>query len=314
MENSNILKPSVTEGKGIVNKLLFFLCSWLLTEIVILGSFFNFIDRLNENGILGMGADFLSSHLFWGVHLSMNILKIILLSISACLFGLMYGYLSKKNSLIQNIVINIYNSFFSVFGFIIVFIVVLLIFSSKSTDYILNRPIEIIVSHVSTSSFFFLILLSQLFSTFAAGFFFVRIGASIRKNTFYNLDNQSGTFLGIKWYHYFWLWITISAYCQIFLNLIYATGYTVLNFIRNVKLIEWFGDTSSDSINGHSSFDIAWGKLFIIYLSAFILLLLLNFLRKVLSGEKRFHWSLKILFSVVIGFIIPVTLTYLFIY
>jgi len=163
-------------------------------------------------------------------------------------------------------------------------------------------------SNVFVSSPFYLIfLILNLVGTFVFGFWCVDFGSKIIGNPYHTLDKEKpGTLLGVKWYHYLWLWLPIGFYGQVALNLIYATGHTLITFFRNVHWFDFLGITvSSENGVAQNGIDVAWGKLIGIYIAALIIYYLLNYLRKVLAGEKQMNLALKILVSVGIGVVIP---------
>lgn len=160
----------------------------------------------------------------------------------------------------------------------------------------------------TASPFYLTFLILNLVGSFAAGFYFVDVGSKIIGNPYHTIDREkSGTLLGIKWYHYLWLWMPIGFYGQVALNLIYATGHTLITFIRNVHWFDFLGGVvvSENGTTSQNSLDIAWGKLIGIYIAAVIIYYLLAYLREVLAGEKQIHIALKILVSVGIGVVIP---------
>ena len=127
MDTSTILKPIATTSQTMVSKARRLISSWLLAEVVLIGAVLNFIDRLNQKGILGMGADFSPNQLFWGDGIWMNIFRLVIFVFFAGVFGFLYGYLSKKITTSEKIIVNTINAFLSVFGtfFIILFAVVI---------------------------------------------------------------------------------------------------------------------------------------------------------------------------------------------
>jgi len=306
MDTSNILKPIATTNQTIASKALRLLSSWLLAEVVLIGAVLNFIDRLNQKGILGMGADFSPNQLFWGDGIWMNIFRLVIFVSFAGVFGFLYGYLSKKITTSEKIIVNTINAFLSVFGtfFIILFAVV--IFRPETAGEI-NGTIGVILNTFVSSPFYLTFLVLNLVGSFALGFYCVELGSKTINNPYHTLDKEkSGTLLGVKWYHFLWLWLPIGFYGQVALNLIYATGHTLITFFRNVHWFDFLGvTTSSENGTGQNSIDIAWGKLIGIYIAAVIIFYMLAYLREVLAGEKEMHWALKILVSVGIGVVIP---------
>ena len=283
--------------------------SWLLTEFILVSSVFSFLNRLNEKGILGMGADFNATQLFWGNGIGMNVLKIAIITVFSGLFGFMYGYLSKKVSMSDKIIVSTLNSIMAVF-FYFALMLIIFAFLGKTEKNEMHTALAFFLSYMVTSPLVLSFTLLQLIGSFVAGFYFVGVGINVISNPHYTLDKEkTGTLLDIKWYHYLWLSIPISIYSLVYLNLIYATGHTIITFIGNVRWYEFLGVTSTGDA-GRSSIDIAWGNLFLIYIVGVIIFFALAYLRAVLTGKKQMHWGLKILVSALVGFVIPFILLF----
>ena len=306
MDTSNILKPLASPNQSLVNKALRLISSWLLAEVVLIGAVLNFLDRLNQKGILGMGADFSPNQLFWGDGIWMNVFRLVIFVFFAGVFGYLYGYLSRKITTSEKIIVNTINAFLSVFGSFFIMLLAVMIFRPETAGEI-NSSIGVILNTFISSSFYLTFLILNLVGSFALGFYCVELGSKTINNPYHTLDKEkSGTLLGVKWYHYLWLWLPIGFYGQVAINLIYATGHTLITFVRNVHWFDFLGVTvSSENGAGRNSIDIAWGKLIRIYIAAVIIYYLLVYLREVLAGEKQMHWVLKILVSIGIGVIIP---------
>ena len=308
METSNILKPTAVTSQTLAGKFGRFVSSWLLAEVVLIGAVFNFLERLNEKGILGMGDEFTTSQLYWGDGIGMNIFRLVIVVVFAGVFGLLYGYLSKRVvSTSEKIIANTINSLLAVFGTFFVMILALAIFQPGVIGEINNSFGQILYTFTA-SPFYLVFLVLNLVGSFAAGFYFVELGGKIISNPYHTMDREkNATLLGIKWYHYLWLWMPIGFYGQVALNLIYATGHTLITFIKNVHWFDFLGGVvvSEDGATSQNSLDIAWGKLIGIYIAAVIIYYLLVYLREVLAGGKKMHIVLKILVSVGIGVVIP---------
>jgi len=310
MDTTTIIKPSKI-SKTVIGKFGIFISSWLLAEIVALGAVFNFLDRLNEKGILGMGDGFATSQLYWGDGIGMNIFRLVIVIIFAGLFGFIYGYLSKKVvSTSEKIIANTINAILSMFGTLIIVFLIASIFLHGEIEEV-NNGLSTILYTFTATPLYIIFLLLNLIGSFAAGFYFIDLGSKVVSNPNINIDKKRGsTFLGIKWYHYLWLWLPIGFYSQVALNLIYATGHALVTFIKNVHWFDFLGGTvvSENGVSAQNSIDIAWGKLIVIYFSALIIYYLIAYLRVVLAGEKKMHIAFKILVSLGIGVIIPLLL------
>ena len=137
---------------------------------------------------------------------------------------------------------------------------------------------------------------------FFSAFFLIGKGSNVINDPYYTVDkSMNGTLLDVKWYHYLWLCIPISFYTQVLLNLLYKVGQTIVNLISNFKWLSIFGISSEKE----NSFDTAWSSLFAIGFMAIIVIFLMDYLRKVLSGETNQHWGIKLLISIGIGIVIP---------
>lgn len=308
MDTNTILKPIATTSQTMASKARRLISAWLLAEVVLIGAVLNFLDRLNQKGVLGMGADFSPNQLFWGDGIWMNIFRLVIFVFFAGVFGFLYGYLSKKITTSEKIIVNTINAFLAVFGSIFILLLVVVIFQPGTAGEI-NGSIGVILNTLVSSPFYLIFLILNLVGAFAFGFWCVDLGSKTIGNPYHTMDKEkSGTLLDIKWYHYLWLWLPIGFYGQVALNLIYATGHTLITFVRNVHWFDFLGGTvvSEDGTSvGQNSLNIAWGKLIGIYIAAVIIFYLLAYLREVLAGGKEMHWGLKILVSVGIGVVIP---------
>lgn len=306
MENINVLKPIAHSDQNITNKLRRFLGAWLLAEIALVEPIYHFFDNLNTKGILGLGDNFSSWQIYWGDGFGLNIIKSIIIISAAGAFGFLYGYLSKKVSMSEKIIVNTVNSLLNVFFSIFILFAIILLIQPASTDEI-DEGMTWIFSFFSNSPLFLSFLIFQLVGSFIASFLMIDFGAKVINNPYHNMDKErQGTLLNIAWYHYLWLWIPISLYGQLFLSLIYLAGHTLITFVRNVHWYEFLGaSVSSEGSAEKNNVDIAWGKLVIIIIAAAISFNLLVFLKEVLSGERKIHWALKFLSAFGIGIVIP---------
>lgn len=309
MNTGNILQPTVIIKQSLLSKILCLLSSWFLAEFVLISGVLDFIERLNEKGILGMGEGFSTYDLFWGDGLWMNLFRLIIFVFFAGLFGLIYGYLSKKVTISEKIIVNTINAFLSLFGYVFILLFVLAILKPGSAWQI-NSGISLMLHAIVSSPFSIIFVILNLVCSFTLGFYCVGIGTKISNNPYHTLDkNKTGTLLGIKWYHYAWLWLPIGFYAQTAVKLIYATGHAILTLFTNFRWFELFGGTvSSENGTTQNSLEVVWGKLLILYIGAALLYYLLVYLREVLAGEKQMHWALKILISIGIGFVLPFVL------
>lgn len=309
MDTSNILKPTAVQKQSFIAKALRLLSAWLLAEVILNSAAFDFIEKLNEKGILGMGAGFKSMQLFWGDGFLMNLLRLLIVVSFAGLFGFLYGYLSKKVSASEKVIVNAINMIMAVFGTAILGLLAFALFRPEYSGE-LNKSIALMLHTIFSAPFYISFILLNLAGTFAFGYYCTGIGIKTINYPYHTWDKEkSGTLLDIKWYHYLWLWMPLGFYSKVAINLLYATGHTVISFFRNVRWFEFLGvSVASDGVAERSSFDMAWGNLFGIYIAAVIIYFLLSYLREVLANEKKMHWAIKILVSIGIGVALPVVL------
>ncbi len=310
MDTSNILKPTVVLNQSLTGKALRLLSSWLLAEVVLTSAIFKFIERLNEKGILGLGANFSANQIFWGGGYLLNGLRLLIIVFFAGVFGFLYGYLSRKVSASEKVIVNTINMIMAVFGPVVLVLLALAIFHPENLAE-LNSNIGLILHVIFSSPFFITLIILNLLGSFAFGFYCVGLGMKTVNNPYHTWDKEkTGTLLEIKWYHYLWLWLPIGIYSQVVVNLIYATGHAIVTFFHNMRWFEFLGATVvSEGVREQNSIDTAWGKLIGIYIDVVIIYYLLEYLREILAGEKKMHWALKILVSIGIGIVIPFVLT-----
>jgi len=301
MEESNILKPTVSINYSVFSKLKRFLAASLLAGAVFGNAIRVFIENLNKKGLLGLGDEFSAKDLIWGDSIWLNILHILITGIIAGLFGFLFGYLSRKVNLSGKIVFTALYVFIG-FIFIALFsILVDLILPSYSSEF--NLFLGAGFYSITSSAFNLTFAILNYAIMLVSSFYFIKIGQNVINDPYYTIDKtQSGTFLDIKWYHYIWLSIPIGVYSQVILNLIYAIGHTIVTLVSNFKWNTIFGGTNE---NGENAMDVAWGNLFAIVIAAVIIFYLLDYLRKILIGETNQHWAVKLLIILGISIVLP---------
>lgn len=134
--------------------------------------------------------------------------------------------------------------------------------------------------------------------------FFTYLGLNQgQKMTKHLPEDEKGKLLGIKWYHYIWLWISISVYVQALLFLIYLTLHSLRVFLSQFHWWELFGGTSG---NNSSNSLMSLGETIIFYyLIAAVIFSIIKYEREVLSGEKNLNIFVKIIVSIIVGGAIP---------
>ncbi len=306
MDTTHILKPVATIDYSIFSKLKRFLAAILLADLVLGNAINVFIQNLNRKGLLGLGEDFQANYMLWGDKVWLNILHVLILSFIAGLFGFIFGYLSRRISLSDKIIFTTLYVFIK-FIFIGLFSVIVDLFFPQYAANFKDIMSEAFFA-ITSSVFNFTFVVISYMAMFASSFYFMKSGSRIINNPYYNTDkSKNGTLLDIKWYHYLWLFIPISFYSQIILNLLYQLGHTLVSLVRNFKWTTIFG--SSDGEKGNA-IDVAWGGLTFIIIVSMIVLFLMDYLRKVVAGETEQHWAVKILISIGIAFALPIAIIY----
>lgn len=306
MDTSQVLKPTATVSNSIFSKIKRFFAAALLADFVLGNAINVFIENLNKKGLLGLGSDFQAYQMIWGESIWLNILHLIILGVTAGIFGFLFGYLLRRISLSEKIVFTFFYVFIrliflALFSFIIEFFI-----PSAATTW--NEVISLSIYVITSSAFNTTFLILGYVIMFASAFYFIDKGSNVINDPYYTTDKSiNGTLLDVKWYHYFWLFIPISFYTQILLNLLYKVGHTVVSLTSNFKWHTIFG--GSDGDNGNA-LDVAWVSLIFIFIVAMIVLYLMDYLRKVLSGETDQHWAIKLLISLGIGIVIPFVILY----
>lgn len=306
MDTSQVLKPTATVSNSIFSKIKRFFAAALLADFVLGNAINVFVENLNKKGLLGLGSDFQAYQMIWGESVWLNILHLIILGVTAGIFGFLFGYLLRRISLSEKIVFTFFYVFIrliflALFSFIIEFFI-----PSAATTW--NEVISLSIYVITSSAFNATFLILGYLIMFASAFYFMDKGSNVINDPYYTTDKSvNGTLLDVKWYHYFWLFIPISFYTQILLNLLYKVGHTVVSLISNFKWHTIFGGSDGDKGN---ALDVAWGSLFFIFIVAMIVLYLMDYLRKVLSGETDQHWAVKLLISLGIGIVIPFLILY----
>lgn len=301
MDTTHVLKPTATISYSFLSKILRFLAAILLADWVLGNAVNVFIQNLNNKGLLGLGEDFQASFMVWGDSIWLNILHVVILALTAGLFGFIFGYLSRRVTLSDRIIFTTLYVFIR-FIFLGLFSVIIdNFFPNYSADY--NQLISEAFFAITSSVFNFTFVILGYFAMFASAFYFMKSGSKIINDPYYTIDkSKNGTLLDVKWYHYLWLFVPISFYSQIILNLLYQVGHTIVTLISNFKWSTIFGGDDGDKGN---ALDVAWGSLFWIVIVAAITIFLMSYLQKILSGATSQHWSVKILIAIAIGFGIP---------
>jgi hypothetical protein len=260
-----------------------------------------FFQNLYKRGIRGLGENFQSPSLVWGNSVSWNLLHFLLLVSIAGIFGLIFGYFSRKVSEDDKVLFGI---LFLAFHFFIIGVLLLIadtIYPGYWTD--LDGMVNEIIFEVTASRGVVLFLILDSLGMIFSAIYFMKPGSRTARKLNHKGSNKKGlTFLGIRLYHYSWLWVTVILYSQIILNFLYQSGNMLVTLAMKIKGSPISG--SGNAIKG-SAIAFSWGNLFWATFSAGISIFLLAYLQKILSGKMKKNISITILLAVAIGFIIP---------
>lgn len=297
-------------------KLAHFLVAMLISEQIFGNAFTNFCEQLNERGYLNLGENFKFGLLIWGENIAPNILHIFILIFLASIFGFVLGYLQPKLNRSERI---IFALFYTFFRFILLFVVQFFIgffLSNNSNDYenILSYQFHIITYSYFNFMFFLIGQLAIVY--FSISFMNIGMQTSIVK-----APRNKGTFLGIKWYHFLWLYIPIMSYFHLFLNLTHRFFISLTNVLKEFKIFDFLfrggGRYGKMSEEGENS--IAVIIVFVVILIIYIILIniiwwVMKYLRLILIGETKQSLWVKILLCVLIGVVIPILISFYYMY
>ncbi|MCL5029034.1 MAG: hypothetical protein M1480_08450 [Bacteroidetes bacterium] len=301
MDTTHILQPTATVSYSFFSKVKRFIAAMLLADWVLGNAVNVFIQNLNRKGLLGLGGDFQANNLIWGDSIWLNLLHIFILAFTAGLFGFIFGYLSRRVSLSEKIIFTTLYVFIR-FIFIGLFSVIIdSFFPTYSAGF--NNILSEAFFAITSSTFNLLVVVLGHLVMFVSSIYFMKFGSNLINDPYYSIDkSKNGTLLDIKWFHYLWLFIPIAFYSQIILNLIYLVGHTIVTLVRNFGWTTLLG--GDDGKNGNA-LDVAWGSLFWIFIAASIVVYLMDYLRKILTGETSQHWVVKLLISISIAIVVP---------
>ena len=254
MDTTHILKPTATVSYTFLSKALRFFSAILLADWVLGNAINVFIQNLNNKGLLGLGGDFQANFMVWGDSIWLNILHLFVLALTAGLFGFIFGYLSRRVSLSDGIMFTALYVFIRFIFLGLFSIAIDTFFPNYSADY--NQLISEAFFSITSSGFNLTFVILGHLAMLASAFYFMKSGSSVISDPYYLIDkSKNGTLLDIKWYHYLWLFIPISFYSQIILNLLYKVGHTIVTLATNFKWTTIFGAGEGDKGN---ALDMAW--------------------------------------------------------
>jgi hypothetical protein len=297
-------------------KLIHFLVAMLISEQIFGTAFTNFCELLNEKGYLILGENFKFGLLIWGENIGPNIFHIFILIFLASIFGFVLGYLQPKLNKSEKIMFALFYTFFRfIFLFIIQFFIGFFL-SNNSNDYenILSYQFHIITYSYFNFMFFLIGQLAIVY--FSISFMNIGMQASI-----VNAPRDKGTFLGIKWYHFLWLYIPIMSYFHLFLNLTHRFFISLTNVLQEFKIFDFLfrggGRYGKMSEEGENSIAVIF--VFVVILIIYIILIniiwwVMKYLRLILIGETKQSLWVKILLCVLIGVVIPVLISFYYLY
>lgn len=281
-----------------------FIAAWALSEIVLIGAIQNFVDNLNKQGVISLGDNFTPTQVFWGDGIGLNLLRLVVLTLFAGVFGILYGYFVREVKERERLVVSVANTILAVFGTLI-FLMMAYSVGNGGLGVDLSVLIGSLASSIFSSTLYSTFIILQLVLAFAATYYSLGYGVALINNSNTNSFDEKNmdTLLGIKWYHYLWLWIPIGFYGQMFIRLIYIVGKVVIGAIGGLKWFDFLGMGAENN-----SLSTIWGSIMVGIIIAAIAASLLTYLREILSGERAMHPALKVIVSIVIGLVIPICL------
>lgn len=285
-------------------KLKYFLASWLLIEFILLDAVYKFIIGLNNRNIIHFGEDFDTIQIIWGDSIALNGIRVIILCLFSVLFGITYAYLARKVRESDKAAISLANGILAVFGSVIIYLLYQWIgslFSNTSFPFI--SILEEIARGLKSSTFISIAITVQFVSTAICTY----VGLNYGQDLIEGLDDEDkGRLFGIKWYHYLWLWYSISVYVQAFLSLLYLTLHSLRVFLSDFNVGELLGGTSGE--NSSNSLQNLGVSLVFYYFIGVIIFYFIQTQREILSGKSELHIFLKIVVTVLVALIIPTLL------
>lgn len=116
-----------------------------------------------------MGANFSANQIFWGDGFLLNTLRLLIVVFFAGVFGFLYGYLSRKVSASEKVIVNTINMIMAVFGTAVLVLLALAIFHPEQLAE-LNNNIGLIL-HMAFSSPFYItfIVTTQVLNLYPQG-------------------------------------------------------------------------------------------------------------------------------------------------
>ncbi len=285
-------------------KLKYFIAAWLLIEVVLIDAVYKFILALNNRNIIHFGEDFDTYQLVWGDSIIFNLIRLVILCLFAVLFGITYSYLARKVRESDKAAISLANGFFAVFGtFILTIVLVWIIALFTHSSPPISEMFQELSNGLKSSTFISTMMIIQFISTSICSFIGLNIGQRLIADS---VDEEKGRLLGIKWYHYLWLWYAIGIYAQSLLFLVYLTLHSIRIFLDEFNIGDIFGGKSGE--NQSNSLDTLGGALILYYFVAIIVVYLVRTQQEILSGKSEIHAAWKIIISIFVAFIIPVLL------
>jgi|ERR1017187_444168 hypothetical protein len=261
-----------------------------------------FFQNLYNKGITGLGNNFQSPSLIWGNSISWNVFHFFILFSMAGLFGFLFGYFSRKVSMDDKV---LFGTLFLVFHFFLLSVLLLIgeiIYPDYWTD--LDGMVNEIILEVTASRFILIFILLDCLGMIFSAIYFMKRGSRAARNLSQNVSKKKGiTFLGIRLYHYSWLWVPIILYSQFILNFLYQSVNVIILLATKIKGSAISG--SGTAIKGSRS-AFSWGNVFWVTVISGVSIFLLAYLQEILSGKIKKELSVQIIFAIGIGFVIPV--------
>ena len=286
-----------------------FISAWLLSEITLVSVVLKFVERLNQLGYLGLGDGFSGNQIFWGDGILANCFHIVVIMTFAWVFGFLYGYLIKRKvGVIEKTLVSVANTVFAIFGEVIITVLIVGI-AGRISSWDLGT-IPGILDTIFSQPFYATFFIINVVGCYLASYFSIEKGREAIEDTPYQIDHEenSGTLMGIKWYHYLWLWIPIGLYGELFTSILYGFFKVILNFFHSIHWLEFLGVTTS----GNSTIGTTYWSWVILACAAYWIVLALEYLRQVLAGEKVLSKTKSFLTAAGIGVVLPLGILILF--
>lgn len=183
MDTSHILKPTATVSNSLFSKIKRFLAAALLADFVLGNAINVFIENLNKKGLLGLGSDFQAYQMIWGESIWLNILHLIILGLTAGIFGFTFGYLSRRVSLSEKIIFTFFYVFIRLIFLALFSVIIDFFIPSAATTW--NEVIGLTIYVITSSAFNATFVILGYIVMFASAFYFIDKGSKVINDPYY---------------------------------------------------------------------------------------------------------------------------------